>query len=74
MKPNFEDMTKAQLRAYVLQHRDDLDALEALFSRRRSGAAAIAFDIPQSKEEEQQQFELFKQLIDQKDGHSDSAP
>lgn len=73
MKPNFEEMTKAELRAYVLQHRGDLNALEALFNRRNPDSEAMVFHPPQSKEEEQQQFELFQRLINQKEGHGDSA-
>ncbi len=73
MKPNFEEMTKAELRGYVLQHRDDLNALEALFDRRNSESNAIVFHAPQSKEEEQQQFELFKRLINEREGQGDSV-
>lgn len=31
MKPNFEQMSVADLKAYVLQHRDDIEAIRALF-------------------------------------------
>jgi hypothetical protein len=31
MKPNYEAMSKAELRAYVLEHRDDLEAIRLLF-------------------------------------------
>ena len=31
MKPNFNEMTVAELRKYVLAHRDDMEALRALF-------------------------------------------
>jgi hypothetical protein len=34
MKPNFDQMSKAELKAYVLSHRDDDEAIHALFSRR----------------------------------------
>ena len=34
MKANFEDMTRKELKAYVLAHRDDVEALRSLFSRR----------------------------------------
>jgi hypothetical protein len=34
MKPNFDDMSKAELKAYVLSHRDDDEAIRTLFSRR----------------------------------------
>jgi hypothetical protein len=30
MKPNFQAMTKAELRAYVLEHREDTEAFQAL--------------------------------------------
>ena len=73
MKLNFDDMSKAELRAYVLQHRDDLDAIEALFNRRNPNSEAIVFHPPQSKDEEQQQFELFKRLVNEKEGRGDSV-
>jgi len=73
MKPNFEAMTRAELRAYVLQHRDDLDALEALFSRRDPDTQAVVFQPPQSTEEEQQQYELFKRLVHEREGHGNSV-
>lgn len=31
MKPNYEAMSKAQLRAYVLGNRDDIEAIRLLF-------------------------------------------
>lgn len=34
MKPNFDKMSKAELKAYVLAHREDDEAIRALFSRR----------------------------------------
>lgn len=34
MRPNFEEMSKAELKAYVLEHRDDIEAVRSLFSRR----------------------------------------
>lgn len=33
MKPDFNVMTKAELRAYVLEHREDTAAFEALADR-----------------------------------------
>lgn len=30
----FESMSKAELRAYILEHRDDLEAIRHLFNRR----------------------------------------
>lgn len=34
MKPNFEQMSTPELRTYVLSHRDDIEALRILMSRR----------------------------------------
>lgn len=31
MKPNFEEMSVSDLRAYVLTHRDDMEAIRTLF-------------------------------------------
>lgn len=36
MKPNFAMMTTQQLRAYVLEHRNDEEALQTYLDRRRS--------------------------------------
>ena len=34
MKPNYEAMSKAELKAYVLEHRDDIEAIRLLFQIR----------------------------------------
>lgn len=31
MKPNYQAMTKAELRSYVLKHKEDLEAIRLLF-------------------------------------------
>lgn len=38
MKPNFEEMTNAELRAYAIEHRSDEDikALQLLFKRKHN--------------------------------------
>ncbi|MCL1468577.1 DUF6887 family protein [Argonema galeatum] len=72
MKPNFEAMTNAELKAYALAHRggdDDLEALRVLFSRRKPDAETIIFHPPKTKEEEEEQFELFKRIVDEKTGN-----
>lgn len=43
MKPNFEKMSKAELKAYVLAHRDDDEAIRALFSRRTPDSEATIY-------------------------------
>lgn len=40
MKPNFKQMSTKELRAYVLAHRDDLEALDILVSRRTPDSEA----------------------------------
>ena len=32
MKPNYEAMSKAELKAYVLEHREDIEAIRFLFT------------------------------------------
>lgn len=72
MKPDFENLSRQELRAYVLAHRDDLDALDALYHRRTPDSEAVWFYPPKTQKEEQQQFELFKRLISEK-SHSDNS-
>jgi hypothetical protein len=43
MKPNFAEMSTKELRAYVLAHREDVEALEVLFSRRTPDSEAIIY-------------------------------
>jgi hypothetical protein len=43
MKPNFAQMSTKELRAYVLAHREDIEALETLFSRRTPDSEAIIY-------------------------------
>jgi hypothetical protein len=68
MKPNFEQMTDAELRAYAREHRseEDIEALRVLFNRRKHNPEAILFHPPKNKQEENEQFELFKRIIDEK--------
>ena len=68
MKPNFEEMTNAELRDYALKHRsdDDVDALRVLFSRRKPDSETIVFYPPKSKQEEQEQFDLFERILEEK--------
>jgi len=40
MQPNFEEMTNAELRAYALAHRDDIEPLRVLYSRRSPDSEA----------------------------------
>jgi len=51
MKPNYDAMTQAELRAYCLAHREDLEALEAFFARRSPDAEATWFSVPKTEAE-----------------------
>ncbi|WP_069349347.1 MULTISPECIES: DUF6887 family protein [Scytonema] len=63
MKPDFEKMSWAELRAYVLAHRDDLDALEALFNRRSPDSEATWYNFPYTEEGQRQMEEVFRRKI-----------
>ncbi len=43
MKPNFAQMSTKKLRAYVLAHREDGEAVEILFSRRTPDGEAVIY-------------------------------
>lgn len=43
MKPNFKEMSAKELRTYILAHRDDLEALDALVSRRTPDSEATIY-------------------------------
>ena len=62
MKPNFEKMSKAELRAYVLQHREDEEALRSLMSRRDPNA--VKYNFPNTEEGRQQMKEVIKRKIE----------
>ncbi len=65
MQPNFEKMTNAELRAYAVAHREDVEPLRVLYRRRTPDSEAIWFHPPKDKEEEQQQFDIFKRMVEQ---------
>ena len=63
-KPNFEEMNSKDLRAYVLEHRTDMEAIRILFSRRSPNAKT--YGIPQTPEEWQEQEEAIRQRIEKR--------
>ncbi len=65
MNPNFETMTNAELRAYALTHREEIEPLRVLFARRTPDSEAILFAPPQTEAEWQQQLQLLKPLLEQ---------
>ncbi len=61
MKPDFETMPRAELRAYVLENREDIEALRTLMSRRNPNAKRYKF--PDTEEGWRQMEEVFRQKI-----------
>ncbi|MGK7882209.1 MAG: hypothetical protein AB4060_19230 [Crocosphaera sp.] len=62
MKPNFETMSKAELRAYVLKHKEDKEALRALMSRRDPNS--IKYNFPNTEEGREQTKAVIKRKIE----------
>ena len=62
MKPNFEIMSKAELRAYVLKHKEDKEALRALMSRRDPNS--IKYNVPNTEEGREQTKAVIKRKIE----------
>jgi hypothetical protein len=44
MQPNFEEMTNKELIAYALAHREDVEPLRVLYSRRTPGSEATWYE------------------------------
>ena len=62
MKPNFESMTRQELKAYVLKNRDDQEALNILMGRRSPDNEATWYDFADNQEVSQ---DLLKRKINQ---------
>lgn len=62
MKPNFEEMSFKQLRAYVLEHRNDIDALRFLLLN-KGIPDGKSYGVPQTPEEWQEQAEAIRLKI-----------
>jgi hypothetical protein len=61
MKPNFSQMTRQNLRAYVLAHRDDDDAIEALIKRRNPNSPKYRF--PKTDEDLTEMEKILKKKL-----------
>jgi hypothetical protein len=61
MKPDFSRMTREDLRAYVLAHREDDDAIEALIKRRNPNSPKYRF--PQTDEDLMEMEKILKQKL-----------
>lgn len=77
MKPDLTNMSRKELKNYVLTHRNDLEALHALYERRSPDSEAVWFKAPTTLEDIKQMESLFVQALkereqkrrDQEQGH-----
>ncbi|MBW4474046.1 MAG: hypothetical protein KME45_27280 [Stenomitos rutilans HA7619-LM2] len=61
MTPDFESMSKAELRAYVLENREDLEAVRSLMRRRSPNA--VRYDFSDAEEGQAQMTEILRRKI-----------
>jgi hypothetical protein len=62
MHPNFEKMTTAELKAYALAHRDEIEPLREIYRRRTPDAEAVWYRLPENQEDEEQ-LQQFQQIL-----------
>jgi hypothetical protein len=60
-KPDFSQMTRQELRAYVLAHREDDDAIEALIHRGNPNSPTYPF--PQTNEDLKAMEEILRRKL-----------
>lgn len=63
IKPEFNSMTKIELRAYVIAHPNDKTAFHAFVDRFTSSASPETFDIPKSNSEVEEVDVLIRQKL-----------
>jgi hypothetical protein len=61
MKPDFSQMSRTELRAYILANREDDDAIEALIKRRDPNSPVYPY--PQTEEDFKQMQEILRQRL-----------
>ncbi len=61
MKPNFDSMTRQELREYILLHREDDDAIESLINKGNPNSPTYKF--PQTDEDLQEMAVILKQKL-----------
>ena len=62
MKPNFDTMTRQEIRKYILQHREDDDAIEALISKENPNS--LTYKFPQTDEDLREMETILKHKLD----------
>jgi hypothetical protein len=65
MNPDFNTMTKGELRAYVIAHPDDRSAFHTFVDRFTAEASPATFDIPNSNAEVREVEILIQQKLSQ---------
>lgn len=65
MKVDFNIMTKAELRAYLIKHPNDKSAFQAFVDRYTSEASSTTYSMAQSPEEIQEVDNLIQQKLTQ---------
>ena len=65
MKVDFSNMTKAQLRAYLIQHPSDRSAFQAFVDRYTSETSSTQYPMAESPEEIQKIDRLIQQKLTQ---------
>ncbi|AFY94474.1 DUF6887 family protein [Chamaesiphon minutus] len=65
-KPNFDSMTRQELREYILQHREDDDAIEALINKGNPNSPIYKF--PQTDEDLREMEVILKQKLNSIEG------
>jgi hypothetical protein len=63
MNPNFEEMPWSELRAYVLEHREDETALHMFMSRCKPKPGSTGYNFPYTEEGQQQMSEVFRRKL-----------
>jgi hypothetical protein len=66
MKPDFSRMTRQELRAYVLTHREDDEAIEALIKMGNPNSPTYPF--PQTEEDLQEMEQILKRKLSSSGG------
>jgi hypothetical protein len=62
MKPDFKKMNKTELKAYVLEHRDNIEAVRELFSRR--SPAGYRYPAPRTQEDIAVQTDVMRRKLE----------
>ena len=65
-KPDFSQMTRQGLRSYILTHRDDDEAIEALI--RRGNPNSPVYPFPQTDEDLKTMEEILKRKLGRDEG------